>query len=96
MFLQVLCTFLVHVLNMHVFLRFNRFREFLDKVQCEIDRQQPSVSNGIKCHGVGGVSSPKDGGDDVITLLFQGELVSQVNSQWVPVFQFCNSSIFRF
>jgi len=54
-------------------------------VQCEIDRQQPSVSNGIECHGTGGLSSPTVSGDDVITLLFQGELVSQVNSSFILV-----------
>jgi hypothetical protein len=58
------------------------YREFLDKVQSEMDRH-PSASNGA-CHSSGSMSSPAVNGDDVITQLFQGELVSQVTDECAP------------
>ena len=53
-------------------------REFLDKVQSEIDRKPETV-----CIPTGISASPSvDVGDDVIKQLFQGELISEVCSQY--------------
>ena len=60
-------------------------REFLDKVQSEIDRKPDTA-----CSSAGqSALLPVDVGDDVIKHLFQGELISEVSSLY---YYWCSQS----
>jgi len=60
------------------------FSEFLDKVQSEMDTLGPVAKNGTSSSPefciADSNSSNGFSGDDLVTQLFQGELISQVTS----------------